>query len=387
MENKKVLLAGDTIDNHDIDKLIEWLKTYPRLTKGPLTEKFEAEWADYVGTKQSVFVNSGSSANLLVLSAMIEAGIISRGDEVVVPALSWSTDLAPVIQLGLKPILCDCNLDDLSIDLSHFTDIISKNNPKALILVSVLGLVPDMASIVDICRDNNIQLVEDTCESIGAEFMGQKLGSFGLAGTFSTYFGHHISTIEGGMITTNNEDFTNVLKATRSHGWDRDMDHNQQQNLRKKYNIHDFNSMYTFYYCGYNLRSTDLQAFIGLGQLDKLKKVIEKRNHNFFRYYNELELPWKPKIYPDRRLSNFAYPIIHPRKDEIVQSLLENSIEVRPLICGSLGLQPYWIKYNGAPTNLRNAGEADLNGFYIPNHALLTKDEISRVIDCINKFQ
>ena len=216
-------LVQDTIDNKDINQLIKWLKTYPRLTKGELTIQFEKDWSDYLGVEYSIFVNSGSSANLLMIYYLIESGLLKRGDKVIVPALSWSTSLSPVIQFGLQPILCDCNLDDLSIDIEHFNVLIKEHKPKALVLVPILGFVPNMKEIQDICESKNIILLEDTCESLGSEFNNKKLGTFGLMSSFSTYFGHHISTIEGGMICTNDKKVANILKSLRSHGWDRDM--------------------------------------------------------------------------------------------------------------------------------------------------------------------
>ena len=154
-----IKLVNDTIDNGDIDELIGWLSTYPRLTKGELTLEYEEEWAKYLGTKYAVFVNSGSSANLLMLYSMIESGIINKGDKVVVPALSWSTDLAPVVQLGLEPVLCDCNMEDLSVDLKHLEELIEKESPKVLMLVSVLGLVPSMKEIKTLCNENGVVLL------------------------------------------------------------------------------------------------------------------------------------------------------------------------------------------------------------------------------------
>ena len=188
-------LTKDTIDKKDIDRLIEWLKTYPHLTKGEKTLEYEEKWSNFLGCKYSVFVNSGSSANLLMIYSLIETNRLRPGDKVVIPAVSWSTDLAPVVQFGLEPILCDCNLADLSIDLKHFEQILEKEKPKALILVSVLGLIPQMDKIVDLCEKHNVILLEDACESLGSEFNNKKLGSFGLMSSFSSYFGHHICKI------------------------------------------------------------------------------------------------------------------------------------------------------------------------------------------------
>ena len=284
-----ISLVNDTIDNKDIDLLIDWLKTYPRLTKGPLTPKLEEKWSNWLGRKYSVFVNSGSSANLLMLYSLLEMGKITRSSKVVIPSVAWATDLTPAVQLGLEPILCDINLNDLSVDLEHLEYIFQNEQPDVLMLVSVLGLVPDMKAIVKLCNEHNVMLLEDTCESMGSEFEGKKLGTFGLMSSFSTYFGHHISTIEGGFISTDDEELYNILKSLRSHGWDRDLDPVEQKRLQDEWDVSEFNSLYTFYYHGFNLRSTDLQAFIGLNQVDKLDEICKKRNRNFNKYQNRIK--------------------------------------------------------------------------------------------------
>jgi len=194
-----IKLTEDTISNSDIDGLIDWLKTYPQLTKGELTPKLEKKWSNWLGTKHSIFCNSGSSANLLMLWALIEANRITRDAKIVVPSVAWATDLAPVIQLGMTPILCDSNLEDLSVDIKHLKKIFIETKPDVLLLVSVLGLVPDMQKITELCDEYNVILLEDTCESMGSNYKNQKLGTFGLMSSFSTYFGHHISTIEGAL--------------------------------------------------------------------------------------------------------------------------------------------------------------------------------------------
>jgi CDP-6-deoxy-D-xylo-4-hexulose-3-dehydrase len=217
-----IKLVNDTINNQDIDSLIDWLKTYPKLTKGNLTIELEKKWAKWIGTKYSIFCNSGSSANLLMLWALVEAERIKRNAKVVIPSVAWATDLSPVIQLGMNPILCDINLEDLSVDLDHLEEIFKTTNPDVLMLVSVLGLVPDMNQIVKLCNQYGVLLLEDTCESMGSKVDNKKLGTFGLMSSFSTYFGHHMSTIEGGFVCTNDEELYEILKSIRSHGWDRD---------------------------------------------------------------------------------------------------------------------------------------------------------------------
>jgi len=381
-----IKLVNDTIDNNDIDKLIEWLQTYPRLTKGELTIKFEEKWSNWLGVKHSVFCNSGSSANLLMLWALVEANRISRDSKIVVPSLAWATDLSPVIQLGMTPILCDINLEDLSVDLDDLEKIFKESKPEVLLLVSVLGLVPDMIKISKLCKKYNVILLEDTCEGMGSECGNKKLGTFGLMSSFSTYFGHHISTIEGGLVSTNDTELFEILKSIRSHGWDRDASDDYKAKLRKEWDTSDFDALYTFYHSGFNLRSTDLQAFIGLGQIDKLDSICEKRNDNFKIYQKELK-NFRPYVWEwaEDFISNFAYPVIADdveERDEIIKRLQEANIEVRPMICGSMGTQPFYMKKYG-DNILFNANVVDKTGFYVPNHPGLSKDDIIKICDII----
>jgi len=379
-----VNLVEDTIDNKDIDSLIEWLKTYPRLTKGPLTIEFEKKWAKYLGTSEAVFVNSGSSANLVMLQVLIETGRIKKGSNVIVPALAWATDLSPVVQLGLNPVLCDCNLQDLSLDLDHFEKLCRVHDISAVMFVSVLGLVPDVTRLLDICNKNNVILLEDTCESFGSRFKGKNVGSFGLMSTFSTYFGHHLSTIEGGVICTDDQEIAAAARCIRNHGWDRDFSEDKRKELRDRWKVSEFDSLYTFYMHGFNVRSTDLQAFIGLGQLDKADNVNKAREKNFRIYQDNIENDyWKPVYRSDTFISNFAYPIIHPKRDKIVKELIANNVEVRPMICRSMGVQPFYVKEYGKCV-LDNADIVDKFGMYIPNHPNLTEESIKFVCSIIN---
>lgn len=380
-----IKLVEDTIDEKDIESLVRWLRTYPRLTKGPMTIKFENKWSKYLGTKDSIFVNSGSSANLLSLQVLIEMNLLKKGSKVVVPSLAWATDLSPVVQLGLTPVLCDCNLEDLSLDLEHLEEIFSEHDIGAVLFVSVLGLVPKMDVVVEMCKNAEAILIEDTCESFGSEFNSQKLGTFGLASTFSTYFGHHLSTIEGGVVSSNSQDFCEVARAVRSHGWDRDVSEELRKNLRKKWGVSDFDGLYTFYYHGFNLRSTDLQAFLGVDQLEKAETVVNLRHKNFNLYQSLLDNPyWKPVDRPEGYVSNFAYPIISPKRDEIVEVLVNHGVEVRPMICRSMGSQPFYVKLFGEK-KMPNASLVDKYGMYIPNHPSLKSEDIRKICRMINE--
>jgi CDP-6-deoxy-D-xylo-4-hexulose-3-dehydrase len=380
-----IKLVSDTINKNDIKLLTEWLlqDEIPRLTKGELTVQLENKWATKLNTKYSVFVNSGSSSILLTLAALKHSGRL-KNNKVVVPSLSWATDLSSPIILGLNPILCDCNLHDLSCDLDNLETIFKQETPSALILVSVLGLVPDMDKITELCDKYDVLLLEDVCESMGSKYKDKYLGTFGIASFFSMYFGHHLSTIEGGFINTNDEELYYTLLMMRSHGWARDLPIQKQNELKSKYNLTDFDNLYNFYTPGMNLRSTDLQAFIGLRAIDKLDSFSKTRNENFNYYYsniknNDLNL----KIDKENFISNFAMPILSKDKEPIVKNLIKNNIECRPLIAGNLANKPFWYE-NFTKPELKNCELIDKYGFYIPNHQDLTKNDMNKIIKIIN---
>jgi len=385
LKHTRINLVEDTIDKEDVNHLIEWLKTNPRLTKGKKTEIFEQKWSNWLGRKYSVYVNSGSSANLAMVYTYKLYGN-PRSNKIIVPAVSWATTVAPLIQLGFDPILCECDDKTLGVEPESLKEILEEHpDVSALIMVHVLGF-PCSKDIEQICVQYGVTILEDSCESVGSTTYKGKTGTLGLMSTFSFYFGHHISSIEGGMVCTDNKEVYNILKMIRSHGWDRDIDTESQMELRKEYNISEFKSLYSFYYAGFNIRATDLQAYIGIRQLDKLNDICQKRDRNF-RLYDKLIKNdyWKiPIENPLATISNFAYPIIHPRADEISDKLVENNIEVRPLVCGSMEFQPFLrgkLKYE---TKLPFAELVDLYGLYVPNHPQLEPDDITRVCNVIN---
>ncbi len=384
---KAIKLVSDTIDKKDLKALSDWMlqSETPQLTKGPLTIEFEKSWSEWLGVKHTTYVNSGSSAILLALAALKETNRL-RNEKVVVPALSWLTDVSSVMQLGMDPILCDCNSEDLSLDLYDLEEIFKEENPSIMILVSVLGLVPNMNEVVKLCKKYGVYLIEDVCESMGSSYKGNKLGTFGDISLFSLYYGHHISTIEGGLICTNNEELNTIIRSMRSHGWDRDWNDKTKKEYRDLHDISEFDSMYTFYYPGYNLRSTDLQAFIGLRQIQKIDKFSEIRSDNFKIYqeilsdHNDLDIVYRE----DSFISNFAYPMVHEKREEIIAALKKNHVEVRPLIAGNMANKPFWkMKYGDRNDFFFNCSEIDVHGFYLPNHQGLTREDIEFICSII----
>lgn len=378
-----VSLVSDTINRDDINSLIEWLSQdeIPRLTKGELTWKLEKKWAEKIGTKYSVFVNSGSSSILLTLAALKQSGKL-KNNKIVVPALSWATDVSSPMLLGYDTFMCDCNLTDLSCDLTQLELLFREHDPSVLILVSPLGLVPEMDEVMLLCEKYDVLLLEDVCESMGSKYQGKYLGSMGFASFFSMYFGHHLSTIEGGFINTNDEDFYHLLLMMRSHGWDRDLPEWKQKELREKYECSDFEALYNFYVPGMNLRSTDLQAFIGLKVIDRLDEYSEKRRKNFFKYKdlivtNKLKLEERDGDY----ISSFAIPMLHREREHLVKVLQEGGIEVRPLIAGNMANKPMWDK---TQNDLPNCELIDKQGFYVPNHQDLSETDIGIITRILN---
>ena len=269
------------------NKLCNFIKNANTLSMSEQCALFEKRFAEKQGSQFAVFVNSGSSANLLLIQALLNTGLLKKGDIVAVSALTWATNIMPLIQLGLQPFLVDCELDTLNVSPNNFLEALEiQPNIKAFFITHTLGLSDDIVEISRICEKKNIILLEDTCEALGSVVKNKKLGSFGLGSTFSFFVGHHLSTIEGGMICTNNEPLYNALVISRSHGWDRNLNLDAQKKLREKHLVDDFFAKYTFYDLGYNVRPTEINGFLGNLQMEYWDKIVSLREKNFF-FLNE----------------------------------------------------------------------------------------------------
>jgi CDP-6-deoxy-D-xylo-4-hexulose-3-dehydrase len=375
-----IRLAENTITHEELIALSEWIPNSPQLTKGPLVVEFEKKFASFTGTKHCVMVNSGSSANLLMAYSLLEGNYL-RNKKVVVPAISWITTLSPFLQFGFEVLLCDSNNVNLGLDTAKLEELFIKEKPALLILVHVLAHLNDMEEINRLCEKYDVLLIEDACEALGtSDINGKKAGNLSLAGSFSFYYGHHISTIEGGAVTTNDTKLYNLMLSIRSHGWSRDVDSNFKEDWKKEYNIDDVREFYTFYYPGFNLRSTDLNAFIGISQLDKMNEIIKVRENNYNFYNKYLEGKYWKQESKFNELSSFAYGTIVENRIEVFNHLKKNNIEVRPLICGSMGKQPFWIKKYGH-TPLEVADVIHDYGLYLPNHLYLNEEKIKFVCE------
>ena len=215
---KNIKLAEDTISKLELNKLTKWIISTKILTKSKVSKKFEHIFSNWNNSKYAVFVNSGSSANLLIAQALLESKLLIN-KTIILPSVSWATTVAPFMQLGFKVILCDTDKENLGLDINHLKKLIKKHKPSCICLCHVLGHSNNIKDILKLVRTNKIKLIEDTCESLGSTYNKKKLGNFGLASSYSFYYGHHISTIEGGMVCTNNKSFYNLLVSIRSHGW------------------------------------------------------------------------------------------------------------------------------------------------------------------------
>ena len=376
-------LTESVLEGADINAAIKVLKS-KKITMGPKTRQVEDYFHDHIVKTNSLMVNSGSSANLLIFQCLINPMVkkLKPGDEVLIPAICWSTSLWPIIQSGLKVKFVDIDLSTLNIDLNDLIKKITKRT-KALMLVHALGNCTDMTKLMNICKKNKIILIEDTCEALGSTYKNKPLGTFGDFSSFSFYYSHHITSGEGGMVCTKNKKYLEILKSLRSHGWSRDLKNNKT--LSKKHKNIDKN--WIFINSGFNLRTTDINAAIGLEQLKRIKKILSIRKYNFLKIKKSLLRNKKFNnqftILNDQNHANaawFGIPIIlnsnnKKYKQKIMSNLHGKGIMTRPIISGNFAKQPsiklYKIKIN---YQLPNSDLVDKKGFFLGLHNIKISD-------------
>jgi len=371
-------------------KLIDFINRSNKLSMGDQCIRFEKKFAKFQGTKFSVLFNSGGSANLAMLQVLKNLGKIKIGDKIGFSALTWSTNVMPILQLGFEPIPIDCNPTYLNVMSETLKERLKEVDLKVLFITNVLGFAGDLHVIKQICEEESVILIEDNCESLGTELFTGKTGNFGQMSSNSFYVAHQLSTIEGGMVTTTDEEYAEMLKIVRANGWDRDLSHGQKRTLRMKYSIKsEFESKYTFYDLGYNLRPTEITGFLGLIQLEYLKENIHTRE----KIYNQLAyvaLKNSDLIVPKRShiktLSNFAFPIIAQDRTlmrKYFEKFTKRNIEIRPIIAGNIQNQPFYNKYILQKYKLVGADFIHNCGFYCGNYPELTADDIEVISDSL----
>ena len=336
----KYSLSNDTWDNAELVAIQKILDS-KYFTMGEHVAEYEKLFAEKFGARYAVMSNSGSSANLLAISALVYSHRLQKGDEILVTAVSWSTTYFPLTQCGLKVRFVDIDLNTLNVDLEQLEKAVTKNT-KAILEVNLLGNPNDFDRLAEICNKHQLLLIEDNCESMGAEYHGQKAGSFGILGTFSSFYSHHICTMEGGMTITNDEELYHHMLAIRAHGWTRNLP--QDSTIYAKMSD-DFYESFNFIMPGYNLRPLEIEAAIGIEQLKKLDGFIAQRRKN--AVYLKDQLSSMPDLQLQTEIGEsswFGFSIIlqgklRGKRDQIITLFRENGIEVRPIVAGNFTRQ------------------------------------------------
>jgi CDP-6-deoxy-D-xylo-4-hexulose-3-dehydrase len=368
-------------------------------TMGAKVKEFEKKFAEKFNVKYAVFSNSGSSANLLAVASLFyrKENPLKAGDEVIVPAVSWSTTYYPLYQYGLKIKFVDVNIGTLNIDVNKIIDAITPRT-KVIFAVNLLGNPCNFKKLHQICEVNNIILLVDNCESMGATYDSKEVGTLGIIGTYSTFFSHHLCTIEGGVNVTNDEELYQIMLSLRAHGWTRDLPevnhvHNKTGNF--------FNDSFRFVLPGYNLRPNEVYAAIGLHQLDKLDMILENRRNNsetfkqeMYRLFSESKFGENGNILFQIKESQgnpsyFGFSLIldgnlSGHRDYFVSRLKEMGVESRPIVAGNFAKNPVAKLMNcEVPSSLPNAEKIDKDGFFIGNSHLDLTPAIEHFSECL----
>jgi CDP-4-dehydro-6-deoxyglucose reductase, E1 len=379
-------LQENVISDLDLNLLMSFIKDTKRFTQFTQVAKFESAFATWQGCRYCVFVNSGSSANLILVSAAKELYRWNDGDEVIVPAVTWTTNVTPAMQLGFSPVFVDVNLNDLAVDYEKVRQAITPKT-RAIFVTHLLGFPAAIDQLKEIIGNRNIVILEDCCETQGGLLNGSKVGNHGLAGTFSFYWGHHMTTVEGGMVCTNNEALYKLLLLKRSHGLARELPTAFHADIKKDYPDIDFN--FLFLTDGFNVRNTEFSAVLGLAQLARIDDFIRQRNKNYQEFtkicqdfQNELIILEIPGM------SSFVLPFFfrtNERKESFQAVIRERGIESRPLISGNLLRQPFLSKYYNA-TDYPNADFIHTNAFYIGNNQFVDEHRLDFLASLMKDF-
>jgi CDP-6-deoxy-D-xylo-4-hexulose-3-dehydrase len=390
--NYKWPLINDNVSQKDREVLSDFILSNQRLTNGLKVREFEDMWSKWLGTKHSVMVNSGASGNFLSIALVKELYGIG---EVIVPPLGWVSDISSVVQLGMTPVFVDISMDNLSITAENIEKAITPQT-KAIVLVHCLGFNAINEKILEISKKYNLVLIEDCCEAHGATFKGQKVGSFGDISIFSFYFGHHITTIEGGMVCVNDSNANDMIRLFRSHGMTREGSQELQDSFVRDYP--ELNPLFTFAVAGFNVRSTEINAVLGIEQMNRIDSNVDKRRHNFKVWLDNLD---KYKFYTEFDVegnSNFALPLIMKRGYEDRFNINDDFSGVRDILDlsgveyrlgtaggGNQALQPYLKKYEyRIEGDLTNVNYVHSNSLYIGNHTDLNDEQIINLCKRLN---
>ncbi len=371
-------LCDDTWDGKEREA-IRRVAESGHYSMGEEVRRYEEAFAEKFGTKYAVMVSSGSAANLLAVAALVYSGRLNKGDEVLVPAVSWSTTYFPLCQMGLKLRFVDIDRHTLNIDLEEVERAVTPET-RMLFAVNLLGNPNDFGRLCEICKKYDLLLAEDNCESLGATYQGKQCGTFGLFGTYSTFYSHHLCTMEGGMVVTDDEELYHYMLCSRAHGWTRNLP--KDSPIYKKSEV-DFYESFNFIVPGFNLRPLEIEGAAGSEQLKKMDRIIARRRKNA-EYFRE-----KMRQFEDVRIQKeigesswFGFAVIlggglRGRRDEIVRAVAGGGIEVRPIVAGNFTRNSV-IKYLDFSISGELTASDDIhdNGFFIGNHSKDNSAEI-----------
>ncbi|TAL64804.1 MAG: DegT/DnrJ/EryC1/StrS family aminotransferase [Legionella sp.] len=379
-------LATSTWDEQEYQALQDVIDSGV-FTMGKHVQIFEHLFSDFFGSRYAVMVNSGSSANLLAIAALFyrNKNALKPGDEVIVPAVSWSTTYYPLYQYGLKIKFVDVNRDTLNLDIEEVAKAIT-DQTRAIFAVNLLGNPIDFYALNELIADKNIILLEDNCESMGALLNGKQAGTFGLMGTFSTFFSHHISTMEGGMVVTDDEELYHIMLSLRAHGWTRNLPVDNKVCIKSD---NPFEESFRFVLPGYNLRPLEMSGALGKVQLEKLPSIVEGRRKNaiiFKRLFSDIPGLTIQKETGDSSWFGFALMVEAgvAKRDHLVKVLTEKNIDCRPIVAGNFVRNPV-IKYfdYSIQGDLVNSEFLSDCGFFIGNHHYDVSSELEVVANLI----
>ena len=384
-------LASTTWDDDEF-QAIQRVIASGKFTMGANVIEFENRFAKRFGSNYAIMFNSGSSANLALMTALKydKNVMLPVGSNIIVPAVSWSTTFFPVNQLGYKLNFVDVNIDTLNIDISKVEKVINKET-KAILAVNLLGNPSELKMLKDIAYSHGLLLLEDNCESMGAQLDSQETGTFGIAGTFSTFFSHHISTMEGGVVVTESESLMHTLKSIRAHGWTRDL---PNQNFVHDKSGDEWEDLYRFVLPGYNLRPLELEGAIGIEQLKKLDSFLEQRRANAQHLQQASQILKNYRFQKEVGQSSwFGFSIIlenklRGKRKELIALLRESDIETRPIVTGNFTLNPVMshLEYLTLPS-LEIANEIHWNGFFVGNHHYSITSQIDELVCILKEFE
>lgn len=373
------------------EKLADFILNTKIFSMSEQCELFEQKFAKYHNAKHAILFNSGGSANLAILQTLLNLNLIQKGSKVGFSSVTWATNVMPIIQMGLNPVPIEVDMDTLNISIEYLEKVVENKEIDILFITNALGFSADLFKIESICQNNDIILLEDNCESLGTKVNGKLTGTFGLMGSFSFYVAHHMSTIEGGMVLTNDDDVRDMLTLVRANGWGRNASFSFNKNAREMHSIKSpLEEKYTFYDLGYNLRPTEITGFLGNQQLGYLDYIVQKREENYKYVFEccatntdliQFNVPHLSTI------SSFALPFVFKSRgayEKYSKLFLETGIEIRPIISGNIANQVFFKKYVNTDYRLPVADHISECGFYCGNFPDMSLIELNQIAELLS---